>query len=93
VTAASKVFPPGTQPDPSQGGDRWGQIAVYLQINAKTTWKRGALDIITQVGNSHSCTRTHTYFTYEALQHADRHSPPLRLFILQGVKRVLACAF
>ena len=49
VIAAAKVFPPGTQPDPSQGGDRWGQIAVYLQTHAKTTWKRGAHDIITQV--------------------------------------------
>ena len=46
--AASKVYPPGTQPDPTHG-DRWGQIAQYLQTHAHTTWIRGSKDIIAQV--------------------------------------------
>ena len=46
--AASKVYPPGTQPDPTLG-DRWGQIAHYLKIHAHTTWTRGSKDIIAQV--------------------------------------------
>jgi len=48
VKAASKVYPPGTQPDPNLG-DRWGQIAAYVQTHAHTSWKRGAKDIIAQV--------------------------------------------
>eukprot|EP00043_Microstomoeca_roanoka_P000986 m.30337 g.30337 ORF g.30337 m.30337 type:complete len:597 (+) comp10598_c0_seq1:122-1912(+) len=41
--AASKVFPPGTQ------GDRWAQIAEYLQIHAHTAWRRPSKQVIAKV--------------------------------------------
>lgn len=54
VKAASKVFPPGTQPDPNLG-DRWGQISSYVQTHAHTSWKRGSKDVIAQVRPSPLC--------------------------------------